>query len=56
MEQDYDQTQSLPSLEAEHAHYDTYELESETGRQDSPTLYERRVTTRSFTAPVIRAR
>ena len=31
MEQDYDQTQSLPSLEAEHAHYGTYELESERG-------------------------
>ena len=29
LEQDYDQTQSLPSLEAEHAHYGTYEFESE---------------------------
>ena len=29
LEQDYDQTQSLPSLEAEHAHYGTYEIESE---------------------------
>ena len=29
LEQDYDQTQSLPSLEAEYAHYGTYEIESE---------------------------
>ena len=29
LEQDYDQTQSLPSLEAEYAHYGTYEFESE---------------------------
>jgi len=28
LEQDYDQTQSLPSLEAEYAHYGTYEIES----------------------------
>ena len=28
MEQDYDQTQTLPSLEAEHAHFGTYEIES----------------------------
>ncbi len=28
MEQDYDQTQSIPSLEAEHAHFGTYEIES----------------------------
>ncbi|MCY3801905.1 MAG: hypothetical protein OXG46_10030 [Chloroflexi bacterium] len=31
MEQDYDQTQSIPSLEAEHAHFDTYEFESKRG-------------------------
>ena len=29
LEQDYDQTQGLPSLEAEYAHYGTYEFESE---------------------------
>ena len=28
MEQDYDRTQTIPSLEAEHAHFGTYEIES----------------------------
>jgi hypothetical protein len=28
MEQDYDQTQTIPSLEAEYAHFGTYEIES----------------------------
>ncbi len=31
LEQDYDQTQTLPSLEAEYAHFGTYEIEGELG-------------------------
>lgn len=31
LEQDYDQTQTLPSLEAEFAHFGTYEIEGELG-------------------------
>ena len=33
MEQDYDQTQTIPSLEAEHAHFGTYEVESVAGEE-----------------------
>ena len=33
MEQDYDQTQTIPSLEAEHAHFGTYEIESIAGEK-----------------------
>ncbi|MEE8046879.1 MAG: reductive dehalogenase domain-containing protein, partial [Dehalococcoidia bacterium] len=31
LEQDYDQTQTIPSLEAEYAHFGTYEIEGELG-------------------------
>ncbi|MCY4108684.1 MAG: hypothetical protein OXG11_06625 [Chloroflexi bacterium] len=40
MEQDYDQTQSLPSLEAEHAHFDTYEFESKRGAKLADLIRE----------------
>lgn len=41
MEQDYDQTQSLPSIEAEHAHFDTYELESKRGGKLADLIREK---------------
>ncbi len=41
LEQDYDQTQSLPSLEAEYAHYGTYEIESEKADTLAETIRSR---------------
>ncbi len=41
LEQDYGQTQSLPSLEAEYAHYGTYEIESEMAERLAELIRDR---------------
>ena len=55
LEQDYEETQSAPSMAAEHGHYGTYEIQAPMGLR-MPTTSGHWGTTPKSTAPATTAR